>query len=202
MVKLTRMFPLLALLVAAVLPVLPAEGQIVSGTATGIQRPGKTGVTVIGLHNPGPIDVITGCPFDNVTVLAVINDNGIIGSDVWPFNDGVSPLTLPLVGGAGSAHCIYEKVADPPFPGPPQISPRVRLLLGADGPGNTFSFRLEYRQGTYLDDMFPFEPTTPRFCPQPPPPVLPALVAMTTAFVLSIGPPGVPPIRFEETVDW
>src|SRR5262245_63703029 len=78
MVKLTWMFPLVALIVGVVLPVLPAESQttITTGTGTGILTDGKAGVTVKGRHSPG---LVSGCPLF-ATVCQVIADTD--GDDV------------------------------------------------------------------------------------------------------------------------
>jgi hypothetical protein len=195
MVKLTRMFPLLALIVGVVLPVLPAEGgdtEITSGTGTGFQRPaGKTGVTVIGHHDPGPVDVITNCPYQLVLLQDVIKNS--FSSDVAPLNNPSVPFLFlfPDPGNpASTTHCIYDSGG---------LRPRVRLLLGADGSGNPFSFRLEYRNGSYLTTGS--SPTSPRGdCPTPPPPVRPAVVSLTTAFTL-VGF-GLPPIAVRETEEW
>jgi hypothetical protein len=135
MMKLTSVLPFLALIVGAGLPALAAAaaGDISSGTATGIQHPGNdtTGVTITGRHTPpsgGGIEA--GCPA-TVTVDKVIFDG---------LNDvSALPLIVQLSIPGAPNHCIYEHT------GPP----RVKVYLGADGGGPTFSFRLEYRQGDY-----------------------------------------------------
>ena len=138
MVKLTRMFPHLALIVGVVLPALPVEGQteITSGTGTGIES-GNTYVTVKGRHSPGlPLG---GCP-TYATVCDVIADSPAGGNDdVFPVQ-GAGQITLgPVTIAPGGGSCTYEDL------GPP----RFRLRLGNLG-NPAFTFILEYKQGEYV----------------------------------------------------
>lgn len=184
MVKPTRMFPLLALIVGVVLSVLPAEGQaqIISGKGTGIDpgNPKDTAAVTINGQGDFGVDLFTSCPL-SATVLAVVNtSSALIGSDVFPFNDANVLPVLPLIE-SGSGKCIYQVV------GPP----RVYLALGDNpGPGTSFHFTLLYRQGKYVDPLdVPTCPTLLR--------PLPVQVELTTAFALA-GVGG----SFTDTVDW
>jgi len=168
MMKFPRVFPLLALIVGVVLPALPAEGQteINGGTATGIERPGKTGVTILGRSTPGtgaPNALFSPCR-PSVTVFDVIRD--AVGSDVEPANIGNMVLTLDF---EDLDTCIY--VDDDTS----RTTPNVDLRLDARNDGK-INFRLEYREGSYLDTGG--NPTTPMGCP-------PGPVTLLTNFVLA-----------------
>jgi hypothetical protein len=190
MVKLTRMFPLLALIVGVVLSVLPAEGQaqIISGKGTGID-PGNpkdtAGVNVSGRH-VGNIFPMGACA-PSATVHAVVNTDPMapfMGSDVSPFN--MTPVLLPLVpaqSGPVANRCVYEIFETG--------TPRINLTLGATS-GTSFYFTLLYRQGKYLGAGG--APTCPAGLPLPPRPVT---VPLTTAFVV----PGAA-IMFSQNVVW
>jgi hypothetical protein len=124
MMKFTRVFALLALIAGVVLPALPAEAQIGSGSATGIDLPDRVGVTITG-RTLGPV----ACP-----PFASVN---------FVIFDGLSDVTsagrILVLDGVGPDHCIYDDS---------QV-PRLRLLLG-NVTSDTVSYRLEVRQDTYF----------------------------------------------------
>jgi hypothetical protein len=172
MMKLTRVFPLLALTVGVVLLALPAEGQITSGSATGIERPGKASVTTLGRLFASGASAFP-CRA-TATVRAVIQDTRF--SDVFPANLGDINLLLDQ----GGETCIY---VDTP------TEPHVRLLLG-DVTNSIVPFRREYREGSYRTAISNL-PTVPFGCP-------PGPVTLLTSFVLG----GPPPIGVIDSAVW
>jgi hypothetical protein len=110
----------------------------IGGSATGIEKPGKTGVTITGLHEHRLSGI---CPLF-ATVCAVIADSPLGGpSDV----SGIPSAPIALEPGP-TGSCQYT-------------APLFTLLLGnTDNNSPTFTFRLAYRQGSY-------GPATPVGCP-------------------------------------
>lgn len=152
MMKFTRVFPILALIVGVVLPVLPAEGQppdppltVTNSSATGIQRPGRTAVTIHGRFTKpaGPF----ACP-SAVTVWEVIKEVVAGGSDVTGLPVVLTPSLTPP---PAPNTCGYEDANASP--------PHVTLLLGQVELSNTVNFLLEYGRGEYGP------PTPPAGCP-------------------------------------
>jgi hypothetical protein len=201
MAKLTRVFPLLALIVGVVLPVLPAEGAtITSGTATELaieKAPGQAGVTVIGKQafTAGTSDDPFSPCRDPAVILAVINSQpDLLGSDVFGANDG---LVLPLdhLRSNPGQTCLYEETFDPPGPLGPT---KVTLKLGRNG--GVFNFNLQYRYGTYVTGFpAPFTQTTPcaatAMNPDP-------LRLWFDVRLISVTRPPSPPITIRDNVVW